>query len=471
MSAGRALLLAGLLALLPVGAARADSLATAPPVAAALATLDRELAAEVQARGYPGLAISVVHDGEPLWHHEYGMADLARGEKVGPDTLFRLGSISKLFTALAIVQLRDAGKLDLDDRVTKHLPWLRLASDEHPAITIRELLLHLSGLPSDAPGVSWTDRVMPGRDQVIAGLPAVELALPPEAGWKYSNLGYVLLGLVIEAASGQSYADYLTGHVLAPLGMTGTLVEPSAGAPHLAIGYGGRAPDGSRGPRAFLPMGAMTPAAGITASAEDLTRLAAWVLGTGDTPLLSAQSRREMLRVQADFSDFSGGQGIGWEIRPGPKGLRIGHAGKAAGFAGKLTIEPATGLGVAVLINADENGPGHLADRALALLGPAIAAATPTAPQPVADPAWQDYVGTYSADHRDCAILITNGRLAWQDPSAADPAQTRIYLEPAGKDRFKWTGGRLIGEVIVFERDAAGKVTRMVEGGYYDVRR
>lgn len=471
MTAGRALLLAGLFALLPACAARADGLAAAPPVAAALATLDRELAAEVQARGYPGLAISVMQGGAPLWHHEYGMADLARGEKIGPDTLFRLGSISKLFTALAILQLRDAGKLDLDDRVTRHLPWLRLAGDDHPAITIRELLLHLSGLPSDAPGVSWTDRVMPGRDQVIAGMPAVELALLPETGWKYSNLGYVLLGLVIETASGQSYADYVTGHVLAPLGMTGTLVEPSPGAPHLAIGYGARAPDGSRGARDFLPMGAMTPAAGITSSAEDLTRLAAWALGSGDSSVLSAQSRREMLRVQADFSDFSGGQGIGWEVRPGPKGVRIGHAGKAAGFAGKLIIEPATGLGVAVLINADENGPGHLADRALALLGPAIAATTPPPPQPVADPAWQDYVGTYSADHRDCAIVIANGRLAWQDSEAADPAQTRIYLEPAGKDRFKWTGGRLVGEVIVFERDAAGKVTRMVEGGYYDVRR
>jgi D-alanyl-D-alanine carboxypeptidase len=452
-------------------AAQGQSLATAPPVTAAIATLDREIAGDIQAHGLPGLSIAVTHGDEILWHHDYGVADLARGDKVGPATRFRLGSISKLFTALAILQLRDAGKLDLDDRVTKTLPWFHMAGDAHPALTIRELLLHLSGLPADAPGVSWTDRVMPSSEQVIQGLPQIEPAIPAESTWKYSNLGYVLLGFVVEAASAESYAGYIESHVLKPLGMTETLVEPEPQTPHLAIGYGARGPDGVRDPRAFLPMGAMAPAAGITSTVFDMARLAVWALQDGDGPVLSARSRREMLRSQADFSDFSGGQGLGWEIRPAGKALRIGHAGKAAGYAGKLEIEPASGLGVVVLVNADENGPGRIADRALDLLGPALAAANPPPPVPVADPAWQDYVGIYGADHRDCAIVIANGRLAWQDPAAADPARTRIYLEPAGKDRFKWASGHLVGEAVEFERDAGGKVTRMVEGGYYDIRR
>ena len=458
------------LALLIFGAAHAD---TPPQVTAALATLDHEIAADVQSHGFPGLAIAVTHGDTLVWHHEYGMADLARGEKVEADTYFRLGSISKLFTALAILQLRDAGKLDLDDRVTRFLPWFRLNGDEHPAITIRELLLHLSGLPADAPGVSFTDRVMPTRDQVIQGLPALEAAIPAETTWKYSNLGYVLLGFVVEAVSGERYAGYVSGHILQPLGMKATLVEPEADTRHLALGYSARGPDGSAEPRAFLPMGAMTPAAGITATASDLAKLGAWALQESDGPILAARTRREMLRVQADFSDFSGGEGLGWEVWPSGKNkaLRIGHAGKAAGYAGKLEIEPSTGLGVVVLVNADENGPGRIVDRALDLLGPAFAAAAPPPPTPVADPAWQDYVGTYGANHRDCAIVIANGRLAWQDPAAADPAKTRIYLEPAGKDRFKWATGRLVGEAVLFERGADGKVTRMLEGGYYDVRR
>jgi len=467
----RAALLAGLAAAYLSPSARAEGPASAPAVVAAFATLDREIAADLQAGKFPGLAIVVIHGHDTLWRHEYGLGDLARNEAVGPATRFRLGSISKLFTALAIVQLRDAGKLGLDDKVTQHLPWFRLAGDDHPAITIRELLLHLSGLPADAPGVSWTDRVMPSRAQVIDGMTGVAPAIPAESFWKYSNLGYVLLGFVIEAVSGQSYADYLTAHVLAPLGMAATIVEPDPATPLLALGYGGRAPNGVREVRAFLPMGAMTPAAGVTSTAADLAKFAAWALDDSDGPVLSALSRREMLRPQADFSDFSGGQGLGWEIRPAGKALRIGHAGKAAGYAGKLEIEPASGLGVVVLTNADENGAGRIADRALDLAGPALAAATPPPPAPVPDPAWTDYVGTYTAEHRDSAIVIANGRLAWQDPAAADPARTRIYLDPVARDRFKWASGHLVGEVVVFERDPAGKVTRMVEGGYYDVRR
>jgi CubicO group peptidase (beta-lactamase class C family) len=444
--------------------ARAEGPASVPQVAAAFATLDREIAADIEARAIPGLAIAVVQGGKTIWRHDYGVADLARAEPVGPGTRFRLGSMSKLLTGLAMVQLRDAGKLDLDDRVTRFLPWFRLAGDAHPAITLRELLLHLSGLPREAPGASWTDRVMPNREQLIRDLPDLPAAIPAETTWKYSNLGYAILGLVIEAASGESYADYLTAHVLVPLGMAETLVEPGPDTKALATGYGARGPDGKREMRDFLAMGALTPAAGIVATTGDMARLAAWALDERDGPVLSARSRREMLRIQADFSDFSGGQGLGWETRRAGTALRIGHAGKAAGFAGRLAIEPATGLGVVVLTNADENGPGKWADRALDLAGPAIAAAAP-APAPVADPAWQAYLGSYGTDQRSAQILIANGRLAWQDGG------TRIFLDPAGPDRFKWASGSLIGEPVIFERDAAGTVTRMIEGGYWDARR
>jgi D-alanyl-D-alanine carboxypeptidase len=454
-------LLAGLIA----GAARADS-APMPPLETAFATLDREIAADMQARAIPGLAIAIIHGRDTLWRHDYGLADLGRGEKVRPGTRFRLGSMSKLLTGLAIVQLRDAGKLDLDDPVTRHLPWFRLADDAHPAITIRELLLHLSGLPREAPGASWTDRVMPTRNQLIEALPEVAQAIPAETSWKYSNLGYAVLGLVIESASDESYAGYLTAHVLRPLGMADTVVEPEPDMAMLATGYGARGPDGTRAPRDFLAMAALTPAAGIVSTTGDMAKLAAWALNEAESPVLAAQSRREMLRIQAEFPDFSGGQGLGWETHRAGNSTRIGHAGKAGGFAGRLALDPASKLGVVVLTNADENGPGKLADRALDLTAAALAAATPPGPAPHADPAWQAYLGTYGTGGRDASIIIAEGRLAWQDAAGA-----RIYLDPAGSDRFKWASGSLIGELVIFERDPSGRVTRMLEGGYWDARR
>ena len=439
---------------------------------AAVATLDREIAADVQAHGIPGLAITIIHGHDTLWHHDYGLADLARGEKIGPATRFRLGSMSKLLTGLAIVQLRDAGKLDLDDRATRFLPWFRLSGDEHPAITIRELLLHLSGLPADAPGVSWTDRVMPTREQVIQGLPEVAPVLPAETTWKYSNLGYVLLGLVIEAASGQPYADYIGAHVLAPLGMAETLVEPGPESPHLAIGYGARG--AGRPPRTARLPGHGRHDPGGRHHCDRQRHGQARCLGARGERRPGACRRSAAARCCASMPITRisrAARASAGRSSPPARACASAMPARPRASPASSRSSPATGLGVAVLINADENGPGKIADRALDLLGPAVAAATPLPPAATADPAWLDYIGTYGADHRDCAIVIANGRLAWQDPAAADPARTRIYLDPAGKDRFKWAGGNLKGELVVFERDAAGQVARMLEGGYYDVRR
>ncbi|HVJ53677.1 MAG TPA: serine hydrolase domain-containing protein [Aliidongia sp.] len=452
-------------------ASAADRLAAAPPVAAALGALDRLVGADIVEHGTPGLAIAIVHGQELLWSRSYGMADLARSAPVGPATRFRLASMSKLLTGLAVMQLRDAGRLRLDDRVTDHLPGFALAGDPHPVVTLRELLLHLGGLPREALGASWDDRTMPDRAALIRDMGEEPEAIPRESQWKYSNLGYAVLGLVIEAASGERYADYVTHHILTPLGMRDTLVEPAPDDTSLATGYGVRGADGVRPARPFLAMGGLTPAAGIVSTAEDMAKLAAWALEETDGPVLAAASRREMLRIQAVFPDFSGGQGLGWQTRRVGTVIRIGHAGQAAGYAGRFEIEPASQLGVIVLTNADEGGPTRLADQALALLAPAIAEALPAPPVPAADPAWQKYIGLYSSEHGGSAIVIVNGRLAWQDPGAADPARNRIYLEPHGTDRFRFLSGALVGEDLVFETDADGKVIRLKAGGDYDWRK
>lgn len=432
-----------------------------PPEQAALAAFDAALRSDQAAHGIPGLQVAIVHGDEMLWSHSYGIADLASGTPVADGTRFVIGSISKLFTAIAIVRLRDAGRLDLDDPVRRHLPWFQLAGDPAPTVTIRELLLQLGGLPREALGASWADRTMPTREALIRDMPSEPEALPPESRWKYSNLGYAILGLVVEAASGRSYADEVAQEILVPLRMADTVVEPAAGQPGLAVGYGVPL-EGKREARPFLAMGGLVPAAGIASTARDLARLASWMLSETDGPVLSARSRREMLRPQAVLPDWSGGQGLGFEIR---RDGWIGHSGRAGGFASRLEIDPAAGLGVVVLTNADEAGPNRLADRAMALLAPAVAKAAPTL---VPDPGWSKYVGTYSFEGRDSAIAIVEGRLAWQDPSAADPAKTRIFLEPAGPDRFRFTSGGLVGEIATFETDASGHVRRMVAGGGYD---
>jgi CubicO group peptidase (beta-lactamase class C family) len=433
------------------------------------AGFDRAIRAEMQAGFSPGLQAAVVEGGALVWSGSYGVADIASAAPVTPATRFVLGSVSKLFTALAIVQLRDAGKLGLDDPVLRHLPWFTLQGEPHPSLTIRELLVHLAGLPRDALGASWNERRMPSRERLIADMGQEPVALPPETSWKYSNLGYAVLGLVVEAASGQTYAEYVTRHITEPLGMTRTVVEPGPGLHDLATGYG-IPKGGKRAPREFLAMGAMLPAAGIASTASDMAKLLIWMLDDSDGKVLSPQSRREMLRAQAALPDGFGGQGLGFELRRVGTVIRIGKAGRAAGYTARIEADPALGLGIVVLANGDDAHPTVLEERGFTLFAAAIKAAAAAKPSP--DPAWQRYIGTYvSTEGGESGIAIVDGRLAWVDPSAADPTKTAIPLDPAGPNRFRFTSGGLIGEIAEFETDAAGQVTGLLAGGTLDRRK
>ncbi len=459
--------------LLPTAPAlAADPVASDPKVQAALQGLEQTLGGEVAKRGFPGLAVAIVHDQTPLWVHSYGQADLAAGVAVTENTQFRVASITKLFTAVAIMQLRDAGLLDLDDPVQKHLPAFHLAGVPHPTITIRELLLQLGGLPREPLGTSWQDRVMPTREQLMDDLDRQEPAIPPETMWKYSNLGYAVLGQLVKAVSDERFEDYVLRHIAQPLGMAHTLVNPPEDLKGIATGYGYRQADGTREPRAFMRMGGMYGAAGVISTASDLARFAAFFLSEAPSDVLSVETRREMLRVQAIYPDWSGGQGLGFETRRVGNQSRIGHAGRAAGYAGRLDIDPVTKLGVVVLINADENGPTRFVDQAFsALAGPVAAAEALGRPPVVADPAWSKFVGRYTNEGRDSEIVLVDGRLAWQDAGFSDPARTRIPLEPVGGPVFKFTAGALVGEKLTFDLDGAGKVVSMHAAGNTDFRK
>jgi CubicO group peptidase (beta-lactamase class C family) len=449
--------------ILPLLLTLASPMRAETPAVAALESVDRAVAADMVAHAVPGLEIAIVQGRALLWSHAYGLADLSTGAKVTDSTRFGIGSISKLFTALAIVQLRDAGRLNLDDAVTKSLPWFRLAGEPHPSVTLRDLLVQFGGLPREPIGASWQDRVMPDRESLIRSMPDELPALAPETEWKYSNLGYAVLGLSIEAVSGEGYGDYIESHIAQPLGMHHTSANPPASGELVAAGYSALS-GGTRERRPLLDTGGVAPAAGVTSTAVDLARFLLWMLDDQDGPVLLAQSRREMERVQAMTEDWSVGQGLGFEIRrPAGGGFRIGHAGRAAGYAARLEIDPASRLGIVILTNADDATPIRLIDQVMGALTPAV-----TAP-PVPDPAWQAYVGTYvSDDHHSSAIAITGGRLAWLDP--AEPVKSRIYLDPAGPGRFRFASGALVGEIVSFSRDDTGRVIAMTAAGTTDRR-
>jgi CubicO group peptidase (beta-lactamase class C family) len=224
----------------------------------------------------PGAAVGVVHGDELVWSAGVGFADVAERRPPDAATLYRIASITKTFTGTAIMQLRDEGRLHLDDPVVQHIPELREAASPFGAIetlTIRRMLSHESGLRSEPPGTDWAVPTYEGLvEPNLARIAEIGIRVPPNTQWKYSNLGYQLLGEIVARVAGKPYVDYLHAEILDPLGMTSTAFEPLPDGlrDRCATGYAGRwFTDELDVARAVPPVWAE---GGLWSSVEDLAR-------------------------------------------------------------------------------------------------------------------------------------------------------------------------------------------------------
>jgi len=450
--------------------ATAPELAREPGVAEAITLFSLWAEEQVAYHGVPGLAIGVVHGGGLVWAGGYGAADLETGAPVTPDTTFRLGSVSKLFTATAILQLRDAGRLRLDDPVARLLPWfsIRTRFAEAGPITIEHLLTHTSGLPREGPFPYWTTHDFPTIEELKEALPRLAALSPPGEAYRYSNLGLALLGQIVEAASGEPWASYVGRHLLAPLGMTRSSAHPSAEQiAGLARAYTRKFPDGSRRIMEFYETRAIAPAAAVVSSAADLARFAAFHLSgeapAGEAPLAEA-TRKEMRRPHFVYPSWSGGRGLGFAISRRDGVTQVSHGGWIGGHRADFLLLPDRDLAVVALTNADDASPGLFSRKAADLIGGAIARATAPAPKPKPrfDPAWSRYTGTYTDPWGwEYEVLVLGEGLAVYDhnyPPDDDPDSALVRLTPTDEPHVFTMSD---GEPFVFELDAEGRVQRV----------
>jgi CubicO group peptidase (beta-lactamase class C family) len=243
---------------------------------AAVATLMADQMRDMHA---PGLAWGVVIDGELACSGALGVREIGSQAPAGPDTVFRIASMTKSFTALAILALRDEGRLSLDDPVSKYIPEFAgtvLPTHDSPAITIRHLLTHSEGFPEDNP---WGDRQLAVPDSALTDLlgAGVPFSTPPATAYEYSNLGFATLGHIVSVASGMSYRAFVTSHILTPLGMSSSYWAPSdVPEDRLAVGY--RFVDGSWQREPMLEHGAYGAMGGLMTTIPDLGRYIAFML-------------------------------------------------------------------------------------------------------------------------------------------------------------------------------------------------
>lgn len=441
-----------------------------PDVLAAGRLYQAWLEGQIAYRELPGVVVGVVHDQELVWSHALGFADREGKRPVTPDTPFRMASHSKLFTAVAIMQLREAGKLRLDDPVSQHLPWFKMkpAEADDPPLRVEELLTHISGLPREA-GPHWSEKEFPDAAGVRRYVEQQQSALPPESRWKYSNLAYTLAGMIVEAVSGEKWAAYLEKHILRPLSMADTSVDKDV--PGLAVGYGRRMPDGSRKRMPFVDSRAMAPATGVTSTLRDMAKFVSLQFRkgrAGGAQILSTASLREMHRVRVMENDWQRGYAIGFAVNREKEKVYVGHGGSYFGYKTHTLIQLDDKVGVIVLTNGDDSVPSDLAKHLMQSVGEAVAKAAAASPEPEWDPAWSRFAGLYRGDFGDVHVVELNRRLVTIDPTGREPGpQNRLI--PVGGGRFRMdapTGGSAIGEVVRFE-ERDGRVVRMYTGDSY----
>lgn len=440
------------------------------------AAFEARIESELALGKIAGIACGVFRANGPTWNRGFGSADLASARAPDARTMFRVASITKTVTATAILQLRDQGLLSLDDPLTRHLPeFERVAVDAGAleAVTVRRVLSHFSGLVGESPLLRWETLKFPEMSEMLAALPQTRIALTQDSHFKYSNLGYSLLGEIVARWTGSTYRDYVTQKILRPLGMNATGFATDAES-NLATGYmSSRHSDGLT-PAPALALRGMEPCGGLWSNVEDMAKWGAAQLPNADTGVLAKTSIDEAHRPCFLEADWSVGYGLGWRGARFGNEVFHGHGGGLHGYTTMLLYSRTHRVGVVCLGNCwPHPGLMTLSSDLLSIMIEADRSrdAARGARAKVADTtdAAATWAGQYVA-WPEIAVQVTwrNGRL-WLERSPLSDYTLHAPAELAWLSGtvFEVRGGRAAGERIKFTRAAEGRAEFTLAGWRY----
>ena len=400
----------------------------------------------------PGAAALVRWKGKAVLRKGYGLASVELGVPVTPEQVFEIGSVTKQFTAAAILLLAERDKLALSDPITKYLPDFPTGDQ---TVTLEHLLTHTSGVPSYTDMPEWQPRWREDMslETLIGIFRGKPLEFVPGQQWSYSNSGYVLLGAVIEKASGKSYEDFVETEIFAPLGMTHTRYgHQEELVPGRVEGYA-KGPNGYA-PAPYLSLTQPYSAGSLLSTVDDLAR---WIDALEADELLTAASRQRMLTPATlrggDQDGLSTRYGFGLQAAEIAGHTVIGHGGGIHGFVSTLSTVPDEKLQVVILSNnpAGKESPGDLARR---IAGKALGeAAVARVARTLGAQELDEYVGVYRVP-----AAAAERRFLTRDGATLRLQRTGgpiVALSSYSADRFEGENGM---PVLRFVRDAQGKV-------------
>jgi CubicO group peptidase (beta-lactamase class C family) len=462
--------------------ATAQALADDPRVASALRLIQVWMEAQIAYDNIPGASVAIARDQDIVWSGGFGYADVERRTPAKADTIYGICSISKLFTSIGVMQLRDQGRLRLDEPIAKYLPWFNIkqAYPQSGPVTLNAILTHSSGLPREADFPYWTgpEHSFPTREQIITKLATQEMLYPADTYSQYSNLGLTLAGEIVAAISGEPYPAYVQKRILGPLGLKETtpeIPEQHKGG-RLATPYAARTREGARRPLSFYQVRGLAPAAGYASTGEDLVRFAAWqlrLLEKGGEDVLTANTLREMHRIHWIDDSLESARGLGFGVqRRGGKQF-VGHGGNCPGYRTNLSLSLDDKVAVAVMMNAEAVNPGSYGRVIYEIMAPAIKKALDGPGQPKSvDPSLSRYIGRYTAPlGSERQVLIFDGELAILSLPTENPQRSLMKLRRVGDNAFRRIrDDGVLGEPVDFELGQDGRVTRFKHENNFSYR-
>jgi CubicO group peptidase (beta-lactamase class C family) len=343
------------------------------------AELEKLIEEEMARGGITGLSIALVDDQDIVWAQGFGFADKDKKIEAGKDTVYRVGSISKLFTDMSVLKLQEEGKLSIDEDITKYVPEFHLERpfETDKPTTLRQLMAHCSGFLRESPVGSYFDDTEPSIQATVESIYGLPLVYPPETKMKYSNIGITLVGYAVQRVAGEPFEDYVRENLLRPIGMessdyvlTDNLKEKLSTA-YMWVAEGDTA-EGRRIEAPVFKLGTV-PAGNLYSTVEDLCRFHSFIFNTGKAggkQIIEEKTLQQMMTRQFETEGAARNFGLGFVIGDVNGHETYGHGGAVYGFSSSFIGMPDQKIGVVVLANEDvaNSITDKIAVRALVLM-------------------------------------------------------------------------------------------------------
>ncbi len=408
-----------------------------------------------------GAAIGIFVEGELIFNKTYGYADFENKTKLTNDHLFRIASQSKLFTATAIMNLIQEGKLALDDKVVKHLDWFESAEDDNlQHITIKHLLTHSSGIQSDTRKGFWSNHMTPDVEEIKALVKKGISIFKVEEILKYSNLGYAILGLIIETASGEKFGDYVQQSILDPLEMDETFMDFSETIrDKLAFGYNTKYPGKNRDRQEHFSTGVIQPAVGMISTVKDLANFFQAHL-YGNQSLIPDEIKKEMQSVQFEHNNEK--RGLGFWLGQVPNGSSIAyHIGGFPGFRSCSALYQEDRMVIVILTNVYDGPATNWLMAIKSILDAYANSWEEFVVEGVKKPDFSELTGYYQSGPFVVHISQIGDKLVSIMPENMNPLSTLIIFDHEEEWTFscpREVAFAKIGETIQFRKSEQGEI-------------